>query len=186
MKKTPRYVSRLKKKKEDALDEVIDAYLPLVKAIVRNILASGREADREECINDVFLLVWQNVHQFHGDETDFKKWIGMVAKYRAIDRYRQLQQAKNGPTAEEQELKDITAWNTEQTVEQKEQRHALLAAIALLPEIDRDIFMLKYFLEFSNQEVANQLGLTKAAVDNRLYRGKKVLASSRQLKELLI
>jgi len=42
---------------------------------------------------------------------------------------------------------------------------------------------MKYYLELSNNEIAENLSLSKAAVDNRLYRGKKILATNTKLKE---
>ncbi len=68
----------------------------------------------------------------------------------------------------------------------REERDELIAAISQLKENDRDIFMMKYYLELSNGEIADHLGLTKAAVDNRLYRGKKILASNLKVKELFV
>jgi len=38
---------------------------------------------------------------------------------------------------------------------------------------------MKYFLNMKNEEIGRQLGLTKASVDNRLYRGKKRLQEIR-------
>lgn len=65
------FITRLKKQKEDALEYVIDAYMPLVKTIATKILNNMKRSDVDECINDVFLSVWQNAHQFQGDTQDF-------------------------------------------------------------------------------------------------------------------
>ncbi len=186
MKSTPaNFIPRLKKRKEDALEYVIDAYLPLVKTIAAKILHSMHEHDIDECVNDVFLTVWENARQFQGEAADFKKWIGMIAKYKAIDRYRQ---AKKRMEREEPHtyLKETGGAGTEESVMKREGKNELLAAISRLKDDERDIFMMKYYLELSNSEIADHLGLSKAAVDNRLYRGKKVLATNLKLKELLI
>ncbi|WP_235612340.1 sigma-70 family RNA polymerase sigma factor [Metalysinibacillus jejuensis] len=63
----------------------------------------------------------------------------------------------------------------------KQERNELLLLLSGLPELDRDIFLMKYYLQLPNNEIAQRLDLTKAAVDNRLYRGKQTLAG--QLKE---
>ncbi|MDN4491931.1 sigma-70 family RNA polymerase sigma factor [Ureibacillus aquaedulcis] len=180
------FITRLKKQKEDALDYIIEAYLPLVKTIATKILYTMRHQDIDECVNDVFLSVWQNAHQFHGDAQDFKKWIGMITKYKAIDRYRQaekqiVREQTDAPL--EQKASDL---QTDLTVLQREEKTELLFAISLLEEMDRDIFMMKYYLELSNSEIAQNLGLSKAAVDNRLYRGKKILATNVKLKEQFV
>jgi RNA polymerase sigma factor (sigma-70 family) len=179
------FIPRLKKRKEDALEYVIDAYMPLVKTISAKVLHSMQQPDIDECVNDVFLTVWENARKFQGEAADFKKWICMIAKYKAIDRYRQ---AKKRMTREEPHahLKDTGGAGTEESVMKREGRNELLAAISQLKDDDRDIFIMKYYLDLSNNEIAGNLGISKAAVDNRLYRGKKVLATNLKLKELLI
>ena len=83
------FIKRLKKQKEDALEYVIDEYMPFVKAIALKILQPiGKRDSVDDCINDVFLEIWTNSHQFIGNEMDFKKWIGTITKYKAIDYYR--------------------------------------------------------------------------------------------------
>ena len=41
--------------------------------------------------------------------------------------------------------------------------------------LDRDILVMKFFLDMTNEEIALHMGLTKAAIDKRIYRGKKRL-----------
>ena len=79
-----------------------------------------------------------------------------------------------------------TGQDLQQQVLGAEEKNELLFAISKLDVLDRDIFMMKYFMELSNSEIADALGLTKAAVDNRLYRGKKKLAATIQLKERFV
>ncbi|KPL60918.1 sigma-70 family RNA polymerase sigma factor [Rossellomorea vietnamensis] len=187
MKSAPtNFIKRLKKKKEDALEYIIDAYMPLVKTIATKILHNQNRLDVEECVNDVFLTVWQNAHQFKGEPEDFKKWIGMITKYKAIDRYRQAEKRNAREHCDESLLQSSSTPGTEPSVLRREEKNELFAAISQLEELDRDIFMMKYYLDLSNMEIADVLNLSKAAVDNRLYRGKRKLASNVKLKERLV
>lgn len=180
------FITRLKKQKEDALEYIIDAYMPLVKTIATKILHNMKRADIDECINDVFLTVWQNAHQFHGETSDFKKWIGMITKYKAIDRYRHAEKQIEHEQSDTPLEQKASSLQTDLSVLQREEKNELLLAISQLEEIDRDIFMMKYYMELPNSEIADALRLTKAAVDNRLYRGKKILATNMRLKERFI
>ncbi|WP_341356707.1 sigma-70 family RNA polymerase sigma factor [Rossellomorea sp. y25] len=187
MKSSPtNFIIRLKKKKEDALEYIIDAYMPLAKTIAKKILHNRNRLDIDECINDVFLTVWQNAHQFKGEPEDFKKWIGMITKYKAIDRYRQAEKRNAREQTDESLLQKGSSLETDTSVLQREEKNELLAAISQLEDLDRDIFMMNYYLDLTNKEIADQLNLSKAAVDNRLYRGKKKLASNVKLKERLV
>lgn len=180
------FISRLKRHKEDALEYTIDHYMPLVKTVATKILYACNNSDIEACINDVFMLVWQHSHRFEGDHKDFKKWIGTIAKYKAIDQYRQHQQKLQYEQPSEYLIAVTNPERTDTTVLNREKRTLLLVAINGLSEIDREIFLMKYYLELSNGEIAKCLHLSKAAVDNRLYRGKKVLATNTSLRGLYI
>lgn len=180
------FIVRLKKKKEDALEYIIDTYMPLVKAIATKILNTSNPSAIEECINDVFLIVWNNAHQFHGDVKDFKKWIGMITKYKAIDRYRQTEKQMIREMSSDKLTDKPSTLMIEDSILKQEERNILLIALSQLGEVDCEIFIMKYYLELSNSEIAEKIGLSKAAVDNRLYRGKKTLASNITLKELFI
>ncbi|MEG0383631.1 MAG: sigma-70 family RNA polymerase sigma factor [Solibacillus sp.] len=184
--KPANFILRLKKQKEDALEYIIDAYMPLVKTIAMKILHNQKRSDIDECINDVFLAVWQNANQFQGEPEDFKKWLSMITKYKTIDRYRQNEKQLVNEQSDAPLEKKAGALQIERELIQKEAKNEILFALSQLEELDRNIFMMKYYLELSNSEIADSLELTKAAVDNRLYRGKKVLATNPKLKERLI
>ena len=163
------FIKRLQSGKEDALDYIVDRYLPLIKSVVQQVLRPiQREELVGECVNDVFLSVWQNARKFRGgDENGFKNWICAVAKYKAIDYYRK--EVKNHEFATEflenpiQESMEVDVGDTVNDL------------LNQLDPIDRKIFIMKYLLGFSSEETAEKLSLSKSAIDNRIYRGKKKL-----------
>lgn len=167
------YIQRLKKGKEDALDYIVDNYLPLVKGTVLKILTQFKDDGLvEECINDVFISIWNNANKFHGDNTDFKKWIYSVSKFKAIDYYRSKVR-KGMDILETIELIDRDC--VEDRLIQSENRKEIINLINELDSVDRNIFILKFFLGYTSEDIALKLGITKAAVDNRIYRGKRKL-----------
>lgn len=170
------YIKRLKNKKEDALEFVVDMYLPLIKSAVYKVLSSlKKDGLIEECINDVFLSIWNNSEKFTGQEEDFKKWIYKIAKYKAIDYYRK----ESSKTTEEinQNLCASTD-SVEQDIINKENRKEVMKLINTLEETDRKIFIMKFFLGDKSEVIAEKLNLTRSAIDNRVYRAKKKLYKS--------
>ena len=167
------FLKRLAKKKEDSLDYIVDNYVGLVKGTVVKVLGPlGQGGTIEECVNDVFLSIWIHGEQFAGNEEDFKKWVYKIAKYQAIDYYRKL--VKDDKMI----LLDEVAMQTpsiEEQVMMREEQAVLVALINQLEPMDRQIFTMKYFLGASSNDIADRLGLTRTAVDNRVYRGKKKL-----------
>lgn len=165
------FIKHFKKGKELALEYVIEEYAGIVKAIVYNSLQSYNDPHViEECISDTFLGAYENAKQFSGTQEDFRKWLCTIAKFKAIDAQRKLVKQ---PIATEIEVDVLTAQSAEEEFILQSTTNELLVLMAKLDEVDRDIFTMKYFLNMQNQEIATKLGLTKAAIDNRLYRGKK-------------
>lgn len=167
------YIKRLKAGHEDALDYIIDNYLPLVKGTIYKVLGQFKDEGLvEECINDVFLSVWNNADKFQGDTTNFKQWIFAISKFKAIDFYRKKFKAT-------EMIIDTIEIGSEGSLEDemviKENEKEILQLINGLEPMDREIFILKFFLGYKSDEIALKLNTTKASVDNRIYRGKKKL-----------
>lgn len=181
------FIARLKRKEEPALDFFIDTYMPFLKGICQHILmkSCGRYA-AEECLNDVLLTIWQRSRQFEGDAEDFRKWAGMLAKYKAIDRYRRHMKQQQHETVTDEIHSDSRSNGTEEAVLKNEAQEEMLCRLHELPEADRELFLMKYYLDLSNKEIAEAIGLTLSAVENRLYRGKKKLAHLIERKERFI
>ena len=168
------FIKRFKKGKEAAFEFVVDEYIGSVKAVVYNTLGSYNDPQLiEECINDTFVGAWENAKQFDGDPEDFRRWICTIAKFKAVDKQRT--QMRVHPPSEVADLQLEVEQSAEMEFMGKETTREVLHMLSSLKELDRDIFIMKYFLEMKNEEIANHLGLTKAAVDNRLYRGKKIM-----------
>lgn len=144
---------------------------PLMKGIVRKVLGPLHQEEMVgECVNDIFLSIWQNAQKFRGnDEIDFKKWICAIAKYRAIDYYRR------GVKRKELSLEHIKVPISLSM--EFDHEDELLELISQLDPMDQKIFMMRYLMDFNSEEIAEKLNLTKSAVNNRIHRGKKKLKS---------
>lgn len=181
------FITRLKRQDEQAIDYLIDTYMPFLKGICQHVLVKscGYHA-AEECLNDVFMMIWQRADRFEGDLNDFRKWAGTLAKYKAIDVYRRHQKLQQRETISGDVRNDGRTHDTEDAVLRTESRNEMLYRLHELPGNDRDLFLMKYYLDLSNGEIAETLGITLSAVENRLYRGKRKLVSLIERKERLI
>ncbi len=167
------FIEYLKLEKESALEFIFDKYLPLIKGITYKVLSPlQNDGLIEECMNDVFLSVWHNARKFQGDANDFKKWICAIAKFKAIDYYRR--EIKNTEISTDY-LEVSNEFSVEDELIQVENRNELIALINELEPTDRDIFLMRYFLGVKPEDIAAKLGMTRGAIDNRIYRGKKKL-----------
>lgn len=171
------YINRLRKGKEDALEFIIDKYLPLVKGTVYKVLMPiNKEELIEECINDVFLSVWKNRNKFIGKDEDFRKWIYKVAKFKAIDYYRKEVRVKEVPLNDSHIGQTSSCEDEFLIIEDKKE---VIKLINSLDEVDRKIFTMKFFLGIKSDDIGRGLGMSRSAVDNRIYRSKKKLSEKR-------
>ncbi|MFL0267949.1 sigma-70 family RNA polymerase sigma factor [Candidatus Clostridium radicumherbarum] len=168
------FIKELKNKNYKSMDYVIDMYGNLIYKIVYSILYNDYNICAvEECTNDVLIKIWDNIECFDSKKGSFKTWIITIAKYKAIDYKRKLIKYSN--------LTDIDSLilssgeDIENGLILKERRAEILAAIDKMKEQDKHIFLKRYFLNEDINSIAQSLNLTKAAVENRLSRGRKFL-----------
>ncbi len=72
----------LKKHEEQALEDLIKRYLPIIYGYVRNY--TGSEDNASDITQEVFVKVWKNIRKFNQSKS-FKTWIFTIAKRTAID-----------------------------------------------------------------------------------------------------
>jgi RNA polymerase sigma factor (sigma-70 family) len=116
----------------------------------------------------------------------------MRAKYLALDRRRQLQRRQiltgvagtaegrpAGPPEAFPAFSGAEGHGAEESVdsilEQREQQQQLREVLATLPELDRLLVYLRYFRLATTEEIAARTGLTRRAIDTRLWRARKAL-----------
>lgn len=174
---------RFRDKDKQALAEAMDEYGPDVLRLVKRILGGcGRAEDAEECVSDVFLAAWNNIGQYDPERASFRTWILILAKYKALDLRRKLQSGL-GRMISEEALPAQSSSNTEQEILRREAAEELLRHIGQLQEPDRSLFLRRYYLYESLDELAEAFDFTKKAVENRLYRCRTILKQALQQTE---
>src|SRR6266566_2710959 len=189
---------RLHRRDPEALETLIFRFSRELFYFIRLVLDGiGVSQDAEECVNDLFIAVWQEIDTFDSSRGALRTWLTMRAKYIALDRRRQLCRRQ---TYMVQSADEIKQWNSsdsngghnfeyehkvtlpahpeasmESLLEQSERREELSLALAKLPEFDRFLIYQRYFRFASTEELAAKAGLTRHALDTRLWRARKSL-----------
>ncbi len=194
---------RLSERDPEALETLITRYSREVFYFIRLVLDGvGVAQDAEECVNDLFVAVWQEIESFDTGRGTLRTWLTMRAKYIALDRRRQLCRRQTHILQSADESRQWTSdsgggrkvhgWggydsdnrvalpphpasSMEHLLEQTERREELRLALATLPELDRYLIYQRYFKFASTEELAAKTGLTRHAVDTRLWRARKSL-----------
>jgi RNA polymerase sigma factor (sigma-70 family) len=194
---------RLYERDPEALETLIARYSREMYYFIRLVLEGvGVSQDAEECVNDLFVAVWQEIETFDIKRGTLRTWLTMRAKYIALDRRRHLcrRQTHTLQSADENRQyassesgggRRTSGWgyetenrvalpphpeaSMENLLEQSERREELRQALATLPELDRYLIYQRYFKFASTEELAAKTSLTRHAVDTRLWRARKSL-----------
>lgn len=164
-------IDRMKRRDPAALAEFQTAYAPLIRYVISPILPG--EADREECLSDVLMLVWDHIGDYAPGRSALTTWLTVLARNAALNR-RRANGKRQGDTVLDEAMPD-PAGTPEQALLQKERERAVQKAVSALPARDKTLFYRKYYYYQSTAQIAAELGLSERAVEGRLYRIRKRL-----------
>ena len=131
---------------------------------------TGSAADAEEAAQDAFVKAHAAFGRFR-EGAPLRPWLLTIVANEARNRVKSAGRRERLVlrVAEERRLGGAVP-SPEAALLGSEQRHELLAAIAELPEADRQAIACRYFLDLSEQETAAALGCARGTVKSRLSR----------------
>ena len=163
----------LLEKNEQGMDALLLHYGPLMRYIIAPILQNPQ--DREDCLSEVSMRVWEKIGQFDGEKGSFRAWLTAITRNTALNHARKASGSSAEELSESTPSPDPTP---EETLLQKERQEALKTALSRLSYKDRLLFYRKYYYRQSTAQIAAELGMTERAVEGKLYRVKKQLRKS--------
>ena len=170
-------VSRTQAGETRAFDELVRRYREKVYRLSYKILR--HEDDAAEALQDAFLSAFRGLKNFKSEST-FSTWLYRIATNASLMKYRKRRdghisleqsQSHGDESGESLQLPDWSALPEDELLD-AETGEVMAEGIAMLPEDDREVFLLRDVDERSNAEVAEMLGLTVAAVKSRLHRAR--------------
>jgi RNA polymerase sigma-70 factor (sigma-E family) len=160
---------------EDAIDALYREHgLGLIRFAVT---LTGDQQTAEDVVQDAFLGLHRNWDQVR-DPASRPAYLrtAVVNGARAVHRGRGRIKARRHLVQRERPV-----WSAEAAAIDGEDRRELLAAVARLPEHQREVLALKFFLDLPEAEIAQTLGIRRGTVSSRTARA--LTALSRQLQE---
>ncbi len=153
-----------------ALATFYDRTSPQVFGLIYKIL-NNREA-AEEVTLDVYTQVWRQAHTYDGTRGTPGAWLMMLARTRAIDRFRtganELGRIESLDAATFFASDDETP---DQEVESRERRRYVQQALTALTAEQQQAVTLAYFYGMSRSEIAEKLQLPLGTVKTRIRLG---------------
>lgn len=145
-----------------AFNQLFEAYSSKLFLFAKGYLKSVE--DSEELVQEVFLTVWEK-HKEIKIELSFKSWLFTIAFNNIKKRFRQKAQFRRFANTE---IGDEATQETAEKIDFNSFYRHLQGILKSLPEKRRLVFQKSRIEGMSNQEIADQLGLTKKTVENHL------------------
>jgi len=169
-------IQRLRGGEEAAFEVLVQRYRQRVYRLAVRFMRNREEA--EEVSQEVFLTVYRKLAQFEG-KSSFSTWLYRVAVNASLMRLRSREQTETVPI---DDLAGDLAGDEDDAVEPPDSRLHSEEALAQieramdnLPEEFKTILILRDIEDFSNEETAEIMDLTVAAVKSRLHRARSYL-----------
>ena len=169
-------IGRARRGDTRAYEELVHAHQGI--AFRTAYVIAGNAADAEDAAQDGFVKAWRALGRFR-EGAPFRPWLLQIVANEARNRRRStgrrvhlaLRAATEQPSGD-------AAPSPEASLLSAELRTALLAAVNDLPEDQRTVIALRFFVGLSEREVAEALSLPEGTVKSRSARALERLRES--------
>lgn len=140
----------------------------------------GNAEDAEEAMQDAFVKAFRHLDQFRG-EARFSTWLTRIAVNQAIEKrntrknFVPLSEAETAPAPFLPKRFEPWRSNPEEIYGKQEIHRIVEQAIESLPEIYREVFVLRDVEGLKAEEAAEALGITVPALKSRLLRARLMM-----------
>jgi RNA polymerase sigma-70 factor (sigma-E family) len=160
----------------DSADLISDLYQAYALGLVRTaLLIVGDKATAEDVVQDAFSGLHRGRHRLRDPDNALPYLRASVLNgCRSVLRARRRAQLIRMP-------REVPVWSAESAMLAREERRAVLAAVARLPGRQREVLVLRYYAGLADQEIAEVLRISRSAVSAYGSRALAVLGD--ELKE---
>lgn len=162
-------VARVGRGDDAAARQLVTAKLPRILALACRMIGDRSEA--EDVAQDVFVRVWRHAGRWRPGGARFDTWLYTVTLNLCRDRLRRRREiAMPAPP----DLPD-PAPGAERLLAEAESSRSVAAAIAALPERQREAILLVHYQEMTNIAAAEAMAISVDALESLLARGRRSL-----------
>ncbi len=158
---------------EDAFASLVETYQTPVYNLCYRMLGDAQEA--EDAAQETFWRAYQAIKRYD-PQRPFITWLLAIAAHYCIDQQRK----RRLPTIDLELLPEEGAPDPnpspEKVLAKTEEERMLRKLLVELNPQDRAALIMRYWYDFSDQEIAQALSLTVSAVKSRLHRSRQLLA----------
>jgi RNA polymerase sigma-70 factor (ECF subfamily) len=149
----------------DALERVLQLWRP---NLLRYAALNCRAADAEDAVQESLLIVLRQMNALRSVGA-FASWLFQIVKREC------LRLTRRQAEPERIELEDVENLSALSMRDEIDLRLDIALAIQSLPDLYRDVIVLRDFGELTMSEIAQRLGLQGATVKTRIRRGRQLI-----------
>lgn len=162
-------VQRIGQGDDAAVRLFVAAKLPRLLSLAKRMLGDAGEA--EEVTQETFLKAWKQAARWQPGGARFDTWLHTVMLNQCRDRLRRRHEI---PSDNLPETADPEPDAESRLIESQRDR-SVAAAIAALPERQREAILLVHYQDMSNIQAAQALDVSVDALESLLARGRRTL-----------
>jgi RNA polymerase sigma-70 factor, ECF subfamily len=166
-------VALVARSEESALSELYDRIGGTAYGLAYRILRD--EALAEDAVQEAFLGLWRSASTFVPERAKASTWLLTLVHRRAVDLVRREQRRRAEPLEGAPEPAEGSA---EEAAWLRLERERVQAALAALPDQQREAIELAYYGGYTQSELAERLGEPLGTIKSRMFTG---LARLREL-----
>lgn len=163
----------------EALSELYDRYQALMYGLAMRITNDAQLA--QDAVQEAFVGVWRNAARYSAARASVRTWILSITHHRAIDLIRRRRATVALPEASETVAEALTVPDVWPEIAHSIDVDAVRAAIAQLPDAQRQAIELAYFGGLTQVEIAQRTESPLGTIKSRVRLG--LLTLRRQLEE---
>jgi RNA polymerase sigma factor (sigma-70 family) len=155
-------ISRLQAKEEKAFELLYDYYADSLLGIISRIVKEQEEA--ENLLQDTIIKIWLHIDQYSASKGRLFTWMINIARHTAINHLRSHQNQKISSIQNQ----EAGVYSEAVSVDPVEMNHiGIRETVQQLDKKLKDVIDLIYYLGYTQQEVADRLGMPLGTVKTR-------------------
>ncbi|BAJ63346.1 RNA polymerase sigma factor [Anaerolinea thermophila] len=163
---------------EDAFAYLVELYQRPVYNLCYRMLGNAQEA--EDAAQEAFWRAYQALRRYD-PQRPFITWLLSIAAHYCIDQQRKRRiPLLDLDLLPEEDIPD-GAPDPARVIAERDSQEQIHQLLKKLSSLDRAAIILRYWYDFSEEEIARTLSLTVSAVKSRLFRARRELAERYQI-----
>jgi RNA polymerase sigma-70 factor, ECF subfamily len=165
---------------EDAFSQLYERYRGPVYSTAYRIIQNAEEA--QDATQEIFVKLYRSLPGWKRHKSKFSTWLYRLAVNHAIDCWRALRRRAESQLPEEvgeRDLEDCVLGNAIRSpyreVDGRQQVDEVRQLVDRLPELQKKVFVLRYFQELKLEEIAGMENCSLGTIKTSLFRATQTI-----------